>query len=105
MTPEEAKPTTRVRVIGQPERTGSIISEPRDNNGTLSVRVDFDDGVRRVTRLDNLEPVPVNRDVVVDIQRGQLEGPQSLRRNLLHEKLNGRLTEVVGSNPASPTML
>lgn len=103
MTQEEAKLTTRVRVIGQPERTGSIISEPRDNNATLSVRVDFDDGVRRVTRLDNLEPVPVNRDVVVDIQRGQLEGPQSLRRNLLHEKLNGRLTEVVYSMDTSNT--
>lgn len=103
MTPEEAKSGTRIRVIGQPERTGSIISEPRENSGTWSVKIDFDDGVRRVTRLDNLEPIPFNRDVVVDIQRGQLEGPQSLRRNLLHEKLNGRLTEVVYSMDTSNT--
>ena len=103
MTKEEAILQTRVRVIGHPERTGSIISEPRENNGTWSVRVDFDSGERRVTRLDNLELAPVNRDVVIDIQRGQLEGPQSLRRNLLHEKLNGRLTEVVYSMDTSNT--
>lgn len=103
MIPENAKSGTRVRVIGQPERTGSVSNEPREINGTWSVKVDFDDGVRRVTRLENLETIPFNRDVVVDIQRGQLEGPQSLRRNLLHEKLNGRLTEVVYSMDTSNT--
>jgi hypothetical protein len=36
MTLEEAKLTTRIRVIGQPQRTGSIFTEPRENGGACS---------------------------------------------------------------------
>lgn len=104
INPEEATKGLRVRVVGAPERTGSIVSdEPRDQNGVVSVRVLFDDGIRSVLRLANLELLPVSRDIKSDILRGQLEGPESLRRNLLHEKLNGRLTEVMYSMDASDT--
>jgi superfamily II DNA or RNA helicase len=104
MNPEEASQGVRVRVLGAPERTGSIISEePREQSGVWSVRVLFDDGVRRMLRLDNLELLPLHRDIRSDILKGQLEGPQSLRRNLLHEKLHGRLSEVMYSMDASDT--
>jgi len=59
MTPEAAIKDVRVRVIGAPERTGSIVSsEPRDINGVLHVRVLFDDGTRRMLRVEHLEPLP-----------------------------------------------
>ncbi len=104
MTPEEAVANIRVRVVGAPERTGSIVSsEPRDLNGTWSVKVLFDDGTRRMLRVEHLEPLPTHRDIRDDILSGQLEGPESLRRNLLHEKLNGRLSEVMYSMDASDT--
>lgn len=65
MSPEEAISGARVRVIGSPERTGSIISdEPREQNGIWSVRILFDDGIRRMLRLDHLEAHP-NTKVVL----------------------------------------
>lgn len=67
------------------------------------MRVLFDDGIRRMLRLDNLELLPAHRDITSDILKGQLEGPESLRRNLLHEKLHGRLSEVMYSMDASDT--
>jgi superfamily II DNA or RNA helicase len=104
MSPEEAISGARVRVIGSPERTGSIISdEPREQNGIWSVRILFDDGIRRMLRLDHLELLPAHRDITGDILAGQLEGPESLRRNLLHEKLHGRLSEVMYSMDTSDT--
>jgi len=104
MQTEEATKGTRVRVIGAPERTGSIISvQPSEQNGVWSVRVLFDSGTRSTLRIGNLEMLPAHRDIVGDILKGQMEGPESLRRNLLHEKLNGRLSEVMYSMDASDT--
>jgi superfamily II DNA or RNA helicase len=104
MQPEDAIKDTRVRVVGAPERTGSIVSnEPSEQNGVWSVRVLFDDGRRSTLRIDNLELLPAHRDIAGDILKGQMEGPESLRRNLLHEKLNGRLSDVMYSMDASDT--
>ena len=104
MNPDQATKGTRVRVVGVPERTGSIVSDaPRGQDGGWSVRVLFDDGSQRTLRVDHLELLPTHRDIIGDIGRGQLEGPESLRRNLLHEKLNGRLSEVMYSMDASDT--
>jgi len=104
MTPEEATRGTRVRVIGAPERTGSIVSdEPREQDGVYSARVHFDSGGRSMMRLAHLEPLPTHRDIFTDIDDAQLEGPESLRRNLLHEKLHGRLSELMYSMDASDT--
>ena len=104
MNPEEAKNGIRVRVVGAPERTGSIISNaPSEQDGVWSVRVLFDDGTRRMLRVDHLELLPTHRNITDDILNGQLEGPESLRRNLLHEKLNGRLSEVMYSMDTSDT--
>lgn len=104
MNPDEAIHGVRVRVVGAPERTGSIVSEaPREQDGVWSVRVLFDDGTRRMLRVDHLELLPTHRNITDDILKGQLEGPESLRRNLLHEKLHGRLSEVMYSMDASDT--
>ncbi len=103
MTEPEIQPGIRVRVIGAPERQGTIAGEPRLIDDRWFVRVDFDDGARRNTPLENLEPLPKHRDAVDEIKGGRFEGPESLRRNLLHEKLNGRLSEVVYSMDTSDT--
>lgn len=104
MNPDEAKPNVRVRVVDFPQRTGAIGPDsPRDQGDAWYVRVLFDDGTRRMTRLENLELLPLHRDIRADIRNGQMEGPESLRRNLLQEKLNGRLTEVMYSMDASDT--
>lgn len=105
MSPEEATTDTRVRVVGSPQRTGRIVSnKPRLLDESWSVRVLFDDGTRSMLRLDLLELLPEQRDLISDIHGGQLEGPESLRRNILHEKLHGRLSEVMYSMDASDTM-
>jgi superfamily II DNA or RNA helicase len=104
MNPDEAVNGIRVRVVGAPERTGSIVSDsPREQDGVWSVRVLFDEGTRRMLRVDHLELLPTHRNITDDIRKGQLEGPESLRRNLLHEKLHGRLSEVMYSMDASDT--
>jgi hypothetical protein len=91
MTPDACNAGLRVRVIGAPERQGSIANDPREIDGRWFVRVNFDDGARRNTPVDHLEPLADHRDAINEIKGGRFEGPESLRRNLLHEKLNGRL--------------
>ncbi len=104
MNPDEAINGIRVRVVGAPERTGCIVSDsPREQGGIWSVRVLFDEGTPRMLRVDHLELLPTHRNITADILNGQLEGPESLRRNLLHEKLHGRLSEVMYSMDASDT--
>src|SRR4051812_47847873 len=103
MTPEACTLGLRVRVIGAPDRQGCIAALPREINGRWLVRVDFDDGARRKTPLDLLEPVPIHLEALNEIQGGRFQGPESLRRNLLHEKLHGRLSEVMYSMDTSDT--
>ena len=103
MTPEEARVGLRVRVIGAPERQGIIATAPREIDGRWFVRVDFEDGARRNTPLDLLEPNPETIDPIDEIEHGRFHGPESLRRNLLHEKLHGRLSEVMYSMDTSDT--
>lgn len=52
LTSENCKIGQRVRVIGAPERQGSVMTLPKEIEGRVSVRVDFDNGVRRTMRLD-----------------------------------------------------
>jgi hypothetical protein len=103
ITPDTCKLGLRVRVIGAPERQGTVAGEPYDIDGRRFVRVNFDDGARRATPLENLEPLPSHRDAIEEVKGARFEGPESLRRNLLHEKLNGKLSEVVYSMDASDT--
>jgi superfamily II DNA or RNA helicase len=93
----------RVRVIGAPERQGMVAGETRIIDSRWFVRVNFDDGVRRLTPLDLLEPLPDHRDAIEEIKGGRFEGPESLRRNVLHEKLHGRLSDVMYSMDTSDT--
>ncbi|RFC50803.1 MAG: Superfamily II DNA or RNA helicase, SNF2 family [Verrucomicrobia bacterium] len=103
MNPESVKIGMRVRVIGAPERQGTIASAPRTNDGRCFVKVDFDGGVRNNTPVENLEPLPSHWDVIEEVAAGRFQPPEGLRRNLLHEKLNGRLTEIIYSMDASKT--
>jgi superfamily II DNA or RNA helicase len=65
--------------------------------------VDFDDGGRRSTPLNLLERLPDQLDALNEIEAGRFQGPESLRRNLLHEKLHGRLSEIIYSMDTSDT--
>jgi superfamily II DNA or RNA helicase len=93
----------RIRVVGAPDRQGSVGANPQELDGRWYVRVNFDDGVRRNTPVEHLEILPDHRDAISEINGGQFQGPESLRRNLLHEKLNGRLSDVVYSMDTSDT--
>jgi superfamily II DNA or RNA helicase len=90
-------------VIGAPERQGTVAALPRQIDDRWSVKVDFDDGARRSTPLDLLEILPTHLDALTEIESGRFQGPESLRRNLLHEKLHGRLSEVLYSMDTSDT--
>ena len=103
MNPEDLQPGKRVRVIGAPDRQGSIGAIPQDVEGRWFVRVNFDDGARRNTPVEHLETLPEHRDAISEIEGGRFHGPESLRRNLLHEKLNGRLSDVVYTAPSKET--
>ena len=92
----------RVRVIDAPGRQGIVVAVPRDIDGRWFVRVNFN-GVVSNTPLEYLEALPSERDAISELDGGYFQGPESLRRNLLHEKLNGRLTEVIYSMDASKT--
>lgn len=100
---DECTAGLRVRVIGAPERTGTIRLAPQLIDGRPYVRVEFDDGGRRNTPVDHLERLPEHLDAISEIEAGRFQGPESLRGNLLHEKLHGRLSEVVYSMDASDT--
>ena len=103
ISPQTCKPGLRVRVVGAPERQGTVAGEPKITEGRWYVRVNFDDGARRNTPLDLLETIPHHLDALSEIEAGRFQGPESLRRNLLHEKLHGRLSEVMYSMDTSDT--
>ena len=101
MTPEQCTIGLRVRVIGAPARQGSIATQPYEIEGGWSVHVDFDDGAHRSTRLRHLESLPKHLNALSEIEAGRFQGSESLRRNLLHEKLHGRLSDVMYSMETS----
>jgi SNF2 family DNA or RNA helicase len=90
---------TRVRVVGAPERQGTVSG----NSTGTKVRVEFDNGRTTLMDPEYLEPVPVSVDALSELAAGLFQGPVSLRRNLLHQKLDGRLQEVLYSMDASNT--
>lgn len=103
LNPEIVQIGTRIRVRGAPERQGTIVSAPQLVESRFYVRVDFDQEGRRNTPLDHLEILPSHIDAIAEIGSGRFEPAESLRRNLLHEKLNGRLSDVVYSMDTSNT--
>jgi superfamily II DNA or RNA helicase len=103
INPENVQTGTRIRVRGAPERQGTIVSLPHLVEGRCYVRVDFDQEGRRNTPLDHLELLPSHLDAIAEIGSGRFEPAESLRRNLLHEKLNGKLSDVVYSMDTSNT--
>jgi len=103
LTADNAPIGTRVRVIGVAGRQGAIVSIPQQIENRYYVRVEFDQEGRRNTPLEHLERLPVHLDAIAEIGLGKFERADSLRRNLLHEKLNGKLSDVVYSMDASNT--
>jgi superfamily II DNA or RNA helicase len=95
---------TRVRVIGNEARTGKVTERPaRESLGVPQMHVNFDDGAQSWVRSSTLEPVPATPDPYRDLRTGRIQGVGSLRRNLAHEKLNGRLANVIYSMETSET--
>lgn len=103
LTVEEAIPGTRVQVIGAPHRTGNIAAAPAERAGVWTVRVTFDDGTTTTMRVANLESVPDATNPFEELKRGSFHGVAGLRRNILHEKLHGRLTNLLYSMETSKT--
>jgi SNF2 family DNA or RNA helicase len=103
MNPDQVQISLRVRVEGAPQRQGAISAEPRLIEDRWFVRVDFDDGIQRNTRLDHLEPIPKHINAVSELRAGRVQAAESLRRNILHEKLHGRLSEILYSMETSDT--
>src|SRR4051794_24477923 len=100
MTEQEMQPGVRVRIIGNPERTGAIASEPckRESNGILMARVHFEGHhVPTWHRASNLERMPPHEDPLTELRAGRIYGLAAFRRILTHEKLSGRLANVIYS--------
>ena len=94
---------TAVRVIGAPERQGTILSTTFSGGTRPNARVKFIDGRVSLMALENLEPIPLSVDAVSDLGSGIFHGPNALRVSLLHQKLDGRLYEMLYSLNASDT--
>ncbi len=97
-------PGTRVRLRDNPARTGTISQHGcRYIGDVLHAQVVFDDGSRTWIRAEALESLPETPDPIDDLRRGRLHGPSSLRRCLAHEKLSGRLANILYSMETSQT--
>ena len=95
---------TRIRIIGNEARTGKVTERPpRESFGVPQMHVNFDDGAQSWVRSSTVEPVPTTPDPYRDLRDGRIQGVESLRRNLAHEKLNGRLANVIYSMETSET--
>ncbi len=103
MNPEAVVGGMRVRVIGNAAGQGTISAPAIQIGATWYVQVHYDDGSTNNTPLQNLEPLLSHRDAVGEATSGHFQGPEGLRRNLLHEKLSGRLSGVIYSMDASKT--
>lgn len=106
MNEQDIQPGRRVRIIGNPERTGLIAPEPckRTVSGVLMARVHFDGNhVPTWQRAGNLELTPTHDDPLGDLRSGRLHGLAAFQRVLTHEKLSGRLANVIYSMETSNT--
>ena len=91
MTEQEIQPGVRVRIIGNPERSGTITPPPnvRITNGIPMARVHFEGShVPAWQRAANLEVASSNADPLDDLRAGRVHGITSLQRILTHEKLS-----------------
>lgn len=106
MTEQEIQPGVRVRLIGNAERAGIVAPEPckRTVGGVLMARVHFDGHhIPTWQRAANLESVPSHEDPLDDLRAGRIHGLASFQRILTHEKLSGRLANVIYSMETSQT--
>ena len=106
MTEPEIQPGIRVRIIGNPERSGAITSPPNSKyvNDVLMARVHFDGThVPAWQRAANLEAISAHGDPLDDLRHGRVHGIASFQRILTHEKLSGRLANVIYSMETSQT--
>ena len=106
MTEPEIKPGVRVRIIGNPERAGVIAPEPckKTSSGVPMARVHFEGShVPAWQRAANLELIPTEENPLDDLRQGRVHGLTTFQRILTHEKLSGRLANVIYSMETSQT--
>ncbi len=104
MDPADCLPGTRVRLCHAPDRTGVLSDHPpRTAAGKVKVQVKFDSGTATWTRVANLEPLAQSSSPFDDVQLGSFHPVSTLRRQLLHEKLHGRLSNILYSMDTSET--
>jgi superfamily II DNA or RNA helicase len=92
-----------VRMKGNPSRAG-ILTQTSERRGRYFAEVRFTDTGLGLVPFDQIELVPSAPDSLgAIVRKGNMEGPAGLRRNLAHERLSGRLTDVLYSLEASET--
>ena len=97
-------PGTFVRLKGDPERAGMLLSGERRVAGTRMVNVRFADGQLKRVPYSALEPVPNTPDPPeVLFECGRFVQPEWLRRTLTRMRVTGRLSDVVYSMGATET--
>ncbi len=100
---QQFQPGQRVRRIGAPDVQGTVLRATTLRNGKPLQRIQFDAGHSIDTDPAALEPVPESIDAIEQIRRGEWFKPEALRAQLLHQRLDGRLNEVIYSMEASNT--
>lgn len=97
-------PGTFVRLKGDPERAGMMLSGERRVAGTRMVNVQFADGQVKWVPHGALEPVPDSPDSPEKLfKHGRFVQPDWLRRTLTRLRVTGRLSDVVYSMGATET--
>jgi superfamily II DNA or RNA helicase len=97
------QPGQRVRRVGAPDSVGTVLAHAIPWNGRFTQRVRFDSGSVINTDPESLEPMPESVDPIEAIERGEFSSATSLRASLLHQRLDGRLMEVIYAMEASDT--
>jgi hypothetical protein len=101
--PHRFQPGQRVRRIGDPDSVGTVLAPASLWNGRVTQRIRFDSGSILNTDPESLEIVPECISAIEALRRGELSSAQSLRASLLHQRLDGRLMEVLYAMEASNT--
>ncbi len=93
-----------VRPIHNPGRVGTVTRLGcREVQGVVQAQVAFTDGATSWLRASLLERVPIGNDPEREFVNGRTVDAPSLLRILMHEKLGGRLADVLYSMEASDT--
>ena len=94
---------TRVRLIGDPTRIGSLSGEQKTRQGRILIQVRFTN-MKSWVPADQLEALPHEQESPIDLlSMGKLGRAVDLRRTLAHIRLTGRLADVIYSMESTNT--